>query len=202
MTAARKFFENFWCTSRKFFFFLCNIQNVLQLSVITFCKKLSKKSVQYFYRQVLQNFPCSVKKFYLWSWLLHAIKNWVEAIIYSLHEFLWFTETLSRTNFYNYACIGFLREFWTKFLWVHWNIDEKNEFNCLPGLKSQSKSALNSAVSEISKISALISAVSEWVKKTSADQRCFRAVQRWFSLNQRCSALDQNELRNRRKCFV
>ena len=61
-----------------------------------------------------------------------------------------------------------------------------------PGLKSQSKSALNSAVSEISKISALISAVSEWVKKTSADQRCFRAVQRWFSLNQRCSALDQN----------
>ena len=71
-----------------------------------------------------------------------------------------------------------------------------------PGLKSQSKSALNSAVSEISKISALISAVSEWVKKTSADQRCFRAVQRWFSLNQRCSALDQNEVRNRRKCFV
>ena len=73
---------------------------------------------------------------------------------------------------------------------------------CMPGLKSQSKSALNSAVSEISKISALISAVSEWVKKTSADQRCFRAVQRWFSLNQRCSALDQNEVKNRRKCFV
>ena len=40
-----------------------------------------------------------------------------------------------------------------------------------PGLKSEIKSALNSAVSEISKISALISAVSEWVKKTSADQR-------------------------------
>ena len=73
---------------------------------------------------------------------------------------------------------------------------------CLPGLKSQSKSALNSAVSEISKISALISAVSEWVKKTSADQHCFRAVQRWFSLNQRCWTLDQNEVRNRRKCFV
>ena len=45
-----------------------------------------------------------------------------------------------------------------------------------PGLKSQSKSALNSAVSEISKISALISAVSEWVKKTSADQRCSALV--------------------------
>ena len=63
----------------------------------------------------------------------------------------------------------------------------------VPGLKSQSKSALNSAVSEIWKISALISAVSEWVKKLSADQRCFRAVQRWFSLNQRCSALDQTK---------
>ena len=35
-----------------------------------------------------------------------------------------------------------------------------------------------------------------------ADQRCFRDVQRWFSLNQRCSALDQNEVRNRRKCCV
>ena len=52
------------------------------------------------------------------------------------------------------------------------------------------------------KNSALISAVSEWVKKTSANQRCFRAVQRWFSLNQCCSALDQNEVRNRWKCFV
>ena len=72
----------------------------------------------------------------------------------------------------------------------------------VPGLKSQNKSALNSAVSEISNFSALISAVSEWVKKTSADQRCFRAVQRWFSLNQRCSALDQNEVRNQQKCFV
>ena len=36
----------------------------------------------------------------------------------------------------------------------------------------------------------------------SENQRCFRAVQRWLSLNQRCSALDQNESRNRRKCFV
>ena len=31
----------------------------------------------------------------------------------------------------------------------------------------------------------------------SVDQRCSRAVQRWFSLNEHCSALDQNELGNR-----
>ena len=36
----------------------------------------------------------------------------------------------------------------------------------------------------------------------SVDQQCSRAVQRWFSLNQHCSALAQNELGNRWKCFL
>ena len=38
--------------------------------------------------------------------------------------------------------------------------------------------------------------------KFSADQRCFRTVKHWFSLNQHFSALDQTELENRRKCFL
>ena len=74
----------------------------------------------------------------------------------------------------------------------------------LPGLKSQSKSALNSAVSEISKISALISAVSEWVNKTSADQRCFRAVQRWiktkWEIDEKASCKFETVLGSRKTC--
>ena len=64
-----------------------------------------------------------------------------------------------------------------------------------PGLKAQSKSALNSAVSEISKISALISAVSEWVKKTSADSALIFLLWKFpvSELFQRKSALFSSE---------
>ena len=124
MTAARKFFENFWCTSRKFFSF--SMQHTKRSK--TFCylflqKTLFQKISSIFLLAIFAKLSMQLKKFYVCSWFLHAIKNWVEAIIYSLHGFLWFTdwveaiiyslhgflwftETLSRTNFYNYAYIG------------------------------------------------------------------------------------------------
>ena len=56
------------------------------------------------------------------------------------------------------------------------------------------KHHLNKTVLDIWRFSALFSADSENTKNTSADERCFRPDQLWFSLNQRCSELKNSAL--------
>ena len=121
----------------------------------------------------------------IWNKILEYVRKGV-----SQHYFI-------STIFWHYLHLFFFKK--TTLLLRIYEID--SSFPLHPGLKSQSKSALNSAVSEISKISVLISAVSELF---SAGFLWISAVERWiktkWKTNENASCKFEKVLGSRKTC--